>query len=171
MDTGGLIGIAVLLVWFVILCLFCFCKASRRETDGLSERNFVHIDNILRNMEREKPMSEEWFPVWAWKRFDGGELEVLINACKIEERYMKMAERMVKVALCCVQYRPESRPIMSDVVKMLEGSVEISKPSNPFQHIIGGTFQTHSVHASQTDVNTSINSSSSFKNGTSAFLQ
>ncbi|KAK7354723.1 hypothetical protein VNO80_20191 [Phaseolus coccineus] len=381
MDTGGLIVIAVLLV-FVILCLFCFCKASKRETDGLSERNFVHIDNILRNMEREKPIrftgellriatdnysislgsggfgevykgnlsdgttvavkvlransykrieeqfmaevgtigkvhhfnlvklygfcfekelralvyeymkngsldkylfhenktlgyeklheiavgtargisylhedceqrivhcdikpgnilldnnfnpkvadfglaklcnrdnthitmtggrgtpgyaapelwmpfpvthkcdvysfgmllfeiigrrrnldinlpqSEEWFPVWAWKRFDGGELEVLINACKIEERYKKMAERMVKVALSCVQYRPESRPIMSDVVKMLEGSVEISKPSNPFQHIIGGTFQAHSVHASQTDVNTSINSSSSFK--------
>jgi len=116
-----------------------------------------------RNLDINLPQSEEWFPVWAWKRFDGGELEVLINACKIEERYMKMAERMVKVALCCVQYRPESRPIMSDVVKMLEGSVEISKPSNPFQHIIGGTFQTHSVHASQTDVNTSINSSSSFK--------
>jgi len=113
-----------------------------------------------RNLDINLPQSEEWFPVWAWKRFDAGELEVLINSCKIEERYRKMAERMVRVALCCVQYRPESRPIMSDVVKMLEGSVEISKPSNPFQHIIGGTFQDHSVHGSQTDVNTS---SSSFK--------
>ena len=116
-----------------------------------------------RNLDINLPQSEEWFPVWAWKRFDAGELEVLINACKIEERHKNMAERMVMVALSCVQYRPESRPIMSDVVKMLEGSVEISKPYNPFQHIIGGTFQGHSVHGSTTDVNTSINSSSSFK--------
>ncbi|KAG5116640.1 hypothetical protein JHK84_042753 [Glycine max] len=27
---------------------------------------------------------------------------------------------MVNVALLCVQYKPDSRPIMSDVVKMLE---------------------------------------------------
>ncbi|KAG2398547.1 uncharacterized protein HKW66_Vig0089720 [Vigna angularis] len=86
-----------------------------------------------------------------------------MNACKIEERHKKMAERMVKVALFCVQYRPETRPIMSDVVKMLEGSVEISKPCNPFQHMIEGTFRgNYSVHASGTDVNTSITTSSSF---------
>ncbi|WVZ18191.1 hypothetical protein V8G54_005513 [Vigna mungo] len=382
MDAGGLIAVAVLLVWFVILCLFCFCKASKRETNGLLEMNFVHIENILKNMEREKPIrftgellrvatdnystslgsggfgevykgnlsdgttvavkvlransdkrikeqfmaevgtigkvhhfnlvklygfcfekdlialvyeymrngsldkylfhenktlgyeklheiavgtargiaylhedceqrivhydikpgnilldknfnpkvadfglaklcnrdnthitmtggrgtpgyaapelwmpfpvthkcdvysfgmllfeiigrrrnldinlpqSEEWFPVWAWKRFEAGELEVLMNACKIEERHKKMAERMVKVALFCVQYRPETRPIMSDVVKMLEGSVEISKPFNPFQHMIEGTFRGNSsVHASGTDVNTSITTTSSF---------
>ncbi|XP_047152000.1 G-type lectin S-receptor-like serine/threonine-protein kinase At1g34300 [Vigna umbellata] len=116
-----------------------------------------------RNLDINLPQSEEWFPVWAWKRFEAGELEVLMNACKIEERHKKMAERMVKVALFCVQYRPETRPIMSDVVKMLEGSVEISKPCNPFQHMIEGTFRGNSsVHASGTDVNTSITTSSSF---------
>lgn len=29
---------------------------------------------------------------------------------------------------------PESRPLMSVVVKMLEGAVEIPTPFNPFQH-------------------------------------
>jgi len=72
-----------------------------------------------------------------------------------------MAERMVKVALLCVQYRSESRPIMSDVVKMLEGSVEICKPLNSFQHMMNGTFPGLSVQASQTDANTSIDFSSS----------
>ena len=72
-----------------------------------------------------------------------------------------MAKRMVKVALLCVQYRPDSRPIMSDVVKMLEGSVEISKPMNPFQHMMDGTIPGHSAQASQTDANTSVNSGSS----------
>ncbi|CAJ1975897.1 unnamed protein product [Sphenostylis stenocarpa] len=114
-----------------------------------------------RNLEINLSESQEWFPVWAWKRFDAGEFEELITVCKIEERYKKMAERMVKVALFCVQYRPESRPIMSDVVKMLEGSVEIAKPLNPFQYMIDGTFPGHSVHTSMTDVNTSVNSSSS----------
>ncbi|KAJ1393064.1 putative G-type lectin S-receptor-like serine/threonine-protein [Sesbania bispinosa] len=68
---------------------------------------------------------------------------------------------MVKVALCCVQYRPESRPIMSVVVKMLEGSVEIPKPLNPFQYLMDGTLAAAgSVQVSQT-YTTSISSGSS----------
>ncbi|KAG4949292.1 hypothetical protein JHK82_042499 [Glycine max] len=114
-----------------------------------------------RNVDTNLPESQEWFPVWVWKRFDAGELVELRMACGIEERHHKMAERMVKVALLCVQYRPDSRPIMSDVVKMLEGSVEISKPMNPFQHMMDGTIPGHSAQASQTDANTSVNSGSS----------
>ncbi|KAH1203334.1 hypothetical protein GmHk_17G049604 [Glycine max] len=52
---------------------------------------------------------------------------------------------MVDVALSFVQYRPDSRPIMSDVVKMLEGSVEILKPLNPFQPFMDGNFTSHPV--------------------------
>jgi len=40
---------------------------------------------------------------------------------------------------------------MSDVVKMLEGSLEIPKTFNPFQHLIDGTkFTTHSEQESNT---------------------
>ncbi|MCI21753.1 G-type lectin S-receptor-like serine/threonine protein kinase SD2-5-like [Trifolium medium] len=53
---------------------------------------------------------------------------------------------MVKVALWCVQYKQELRPVMSVVVKMLEGSLEIPKTFNPFQHLTDGTsFATHPV--------------------------
>ncbi|KAG5116638.1 hypothetical protein JHK84_042751 [Glycine max] len=147
----------------MILCLFGFCTRSKTETDSSSNMHFLTLDmdKFLSNMEREKPISQEWFPVWVWKRFDAGELVELRMACGIEERHHKMAERMVKVALLCVQYRPDSRPIMSDVVKMLEGSVEISKPMNPFQHMMDGTIPGHSAQASQTDANTSVNSGSS----------
>ncbi|PRQ37341.1 putative protein kinase RLK-Pelle-RLCK-Os family [Rosa chinensis] len=45
-----------------------------------------------------------------------------------------------EVAICCVQYRPELRPLMSGVVKMLEGEIEIPRPSiNPLQHSLPGT--------------------------------
>ncbi|KAG5105530.1 hypothetical protein JHK82_042500 [Glycine max] len=39
----------------------------------------------------------------------------------------------------------DSRPIMSDVVKMLEGSVENPKPLNPFQPFMDGNFTSHLV--------------------------
>ena len=60
--------------------------------------------------------------------------------------------------VCCVLYRQESRPIMSVVVKMLEGSIEIPKPLNPFQHMIDGTVP---LPASQTNTDTSAGSVSS----------
>ncbi|KAK7290040.1 hypothetical protein RIF29_04161 [Crotalaria pallida] len=114
-----------------------------------------------RNLDVNLPESQEWFPMWAWKRFDAGQLVELIIACGIEEKNKEIAERMFLVALLCVHYRPESRPIMSAVVKMLEGSSEIPKPLNPFQQLMDGIFPGHQVQASETNTNTSICSSCS----------
>ncbi|XP_029125196.1 PR5-like receptor kinase [Cajanus cajan] len=119
------------------------------------------IAGMRRNLDINLLESQKWFPIWVWKKYDAGELEEVITVCGIEDIYKEMAERMVKVALSCVQYRPESRPIMSDVVKMLEGSVEISKPLNSFQKIMDGTFSDHLVQESRTNASKSINSSSS----------
>jgi len=65
-----------------------------------------------RNLDVEVVESQEWFPMFVWKKIDGGELEELITACGIEEKDGERAERMVNVALLCVQYRPDSRPVM-----------------------------------------------------------
>ncbi|MBA0837542.1 hypothetical protein Goarm_009689, partial [Gossypium armourianum] len=40
-----------------------------------------------------------------------------MEACEIEEGNRETVERMVKMALWCVQYRAERRPLMSMVVK------------------------------------------------------
>ncbi|KAG4931122.1 hypothetical protein JHK84_048117 [Glycine max] len=98
-----------------------------------------------RNLGVQLVESQEWFPIWIWKRFDAGEFQKLIIACGIKEKNREITERMVDVALSFVQYRPDSRPIMSDVVKMLEGSVEILKPLNPFQPFMDGNFTSHPV--------------------------
>ncbi|XP_003594936.3 G-type lectin S-receptor-like serine/threonine-protein kinase At1g34300 [Medicago truncatula] len=104
-----------------------------------------------RNLDIKNTESQEWFPIWVWKKFDAGLLGEAMIVCGIEEKNKEIAERMIKVALWCVQYRPELRPIMSVVVKMLEGSLEIPKTFNPFQHLIDGTeFTTHSVQESNT---------------------
>jgi serine/threonine protein kinase len=114
-----------------------------------------------RNHDADISESQEWFPMWVWKKFEAEKVDDLLVACGIQERNLEIVERMVKVALSCVQYKPESRPKMSVVVKMLEGLVEISKPLNPFQHMIGGTFPVVLGQTSQINTNTSSLSGSS----------
>ncbi|RZB64977.1 LEAF RUST 10 DISEASE-RESISTANCE LOCUS RECEPTOR-LIKE PROTEIN KINASE-like 2.2 [Glycine soja] len=98
-----------------------------------------------RNLGVQLVESQEWFPMCIWKRFDVGEFQKLIIACGIKEKNREITERMVGVALSFVQYRSNSRPIMSDEVKMLEGSVEMSKTLNPFQPFMDGNFTSHPV--------------------------
>jgi hypothetical protein len=43
---------------------------------------------------------------------------------------------MCAVALWCVQYRPEDRPSMNGVVRMLEGDEDVAAPAiSPFAHL------------------------------------
>ncbi|XP_054820126.1 G-type lectin S-receptor-like serine/threonine-protein kinase At5g24080 [Prosopis cineraria] len=90
-----------------------------------------------RNVDKKVTESEQWFPKLVWINFECGKLKELIALCGIEEKDKEMAERMIKIALWCVQYKSDLRPMMSDVVKMLEGLIDIPEcPSNPFQHLM-----------------------------------
>jgi hypothetical protein len=115
-----------------------------------------------RNLDIKNTESQEWFPIWVWKKVDAGLLDEALIVCGIEEKNREIGERMIKVALRCVQYRPELRPMMSDVVKMLEGALEVPKTFNPFQYLMDGTnFATHSVQVTNTYTTTSVSSSAS----------
>ncbi|KAH1064688.1 hypothetical protein J1N35_029675 [Gossypium stocksii] len=90
-----------------------------------------------KNFNVEVPESQEWFPRWVWMNIESnGDIGELMGTCEIDEGNRETMERMVKTALWCVQYRPERRPLMSMVVKMLDGAVEIPQPSNPFEHML-----------------------------------
>ncbi|XP_043698799.1 rust resistance kinase Lr10-like [Telopea speciosissima] len=79
--------------------------------------------------------SQEWLPRWTWEKYEKGELMELMELFGIEEEEDKRkAERICLVALWCVQHSPVDRPLMSTVVKMLEGGVEIVP--NPFQYLV-----------------------------------
>ncbi|KAM0005221.1 putative protein kinase RLK-Pelle-RLCK-Os family [Helianthus debilis subsp. tardiflorus] len=94
-----------------------------------------------RNMDTTLGDSQQWFPIWAWERYEKNQLKELMTDCEIEEKDLEVVERMLKVALCCCQYRPENRPMMSVVVKMLEGLSEVPEPLNPFTHLFSGSNQ------------------------------
>ncbi|PWA47189.1 serine-threonine/tyrosine-protein kinase catalytic domain-containing protein [Artemisia annua] len=91
-----------------------------------------------RNMDVTLGGSQQWFPIWASDKSEKKQLYDLFITCEIEEKDQEVAERMLKVALCCVQQRAETRPVMSLVVKMLEGGLEVPEPPNPFTHLFSG---------------------------------
>ncbi|XVE52764.1 hypothetical protein DITRI_Ditri02bG0149700 [Diplodiscus trichospermus] len=80
--------------------------------------------------------SQEWFPKQVWEKYDKGELELVWDNCGVKEKDREKAKTMATVALWCVQYLPQARPSMRNVVKILEGGAEAANPPNPFQHLI-----------------------------------
>ncbi|KAK9055249.1 hypothetical protein SSX86_026331 [Deinandra increscens subsp. villosa] len=91
-----------------------------------------------KNMNPTLGDSQQWFPTWAWGKYEKNQLTDLMTHCEIEETDHAVAARMLKVAFCCVQYKPDTRPMMSMVLKMLEGVLEVQEPLNPFTHLFSG---------------------------------
>ncbi|KAK6156775.1 LOW QUALITY PROTEIN: hypothetical protein DH2020_011023 [Rehmannia glutinosa] len=92
-------------------------------------RNFKQLDS--------KVESDQWFfPRWAFdKVFEEMNVEDILD-CRIKQSYdsrahFDMINRMVKTAMWCLQNRPEMRPSMGKVAKMLEGTIEITEPKKP----------------------------------------
>ncbi|CAK9169415.1 unnamed protein product [Ilex paraguariensis] len=88
------------------------------------------MERLLSTIAKEKPKR------WTWEMIENDDLAEMLKLCGIDERDREQAERMSMVALWCVQYQPELRPMMSTVVKMLEGEMEITPPPYPkFQYL------------------------------------
>ncbi|KAJ4828164.1 hypothetical protein Tsubulata_005042 [Turnera subulata] len=88
-----------------------------------------HFDENVRE-------SYQWLPRWTWNMYKNNELPIMLSLCGITEKDRAKAERMAIVALLCIQHLPDARPLMSDVVKMLEGSMEVPlQPDNPFEYL------------------------------------
>lgn len=92
-------------------------------------RNFLQLDS--------KVESDQWFlPGWAFdKVFKEMNVDEILDH-RIKHMYdsrahFDMINRMVKTAMWCLQERPEARPSMGKVAKMLEGTVEITQPDKP----------------------------------------
>ncbi|KAB5514377.1 hypothetical protein DKX38_028283 [Salix brachista] len=89
------------------------------------------------------------------------EMPVMLSLCGVEEKDKERAGRMSIVALLCIQHSPDARPLMSDVVKMLQGSMEIMRePENPFGYL-ESTRPNHAMETgSSGDMSSSISGTS-----------
>ncbi|KAI7995387.1 G-type lectin S-receptor-like serine/threonine-protein kinase [Camellia lanceoleosa] len=105
----------------------------------------LEIVSGVRNYEMQgsKMESEEfYFPRWAFEKvFKEIKVEDILDR-QIKHSYdsrahFDMVNRMVKTAMWCLQDRPETRPSMGKVAKMLEGTVEITEPKKPTIFYLG----------------------------------
>ncbi|KAK9912653.1 hypothetical protein M0R45_036505 [Rubus argutus] len=99
--------------------------------------------------------SQQWLPKWIWNVFEKNDLEVLLLHCGIEERDRGKAERMLLVAMWCIQHAPEARPLMSNVVQMLEEHKEITPPPCPFEHLQSPQRNFNQMNGTDEDTSTS----------------
>lgn len=111
--------------------------------------------------------SQQWLPQWTWDMYENNELLLMLSLCGIEEKDKEKGERMSKVALWCVQYSPDDRPLMSTVVKMLEGEIQISPPPFPFQnlHSVKPNLTQKGSSAADSDASESWETTSNSKSG------
>ncbi|KAM6589084.1 hypothetical protein CsatA_011689 [Cannabis sativa] len=74
--------------------------------------------------------SEIYFPQWIYKRLEAEELG--LKRIMNREENVKV-RKMIMTSLWCIQTDPSSRPAMSRVIEMLEGSLEsLQVPPKPF---------------------------------------
>eukprot|EP00253_Pinus_taeda_P017658 PITA_17658 len=77
--------------------------------------------------------SQLYFPEWAFKLIESGELGMRLRGGEIEAADEEKASRLTKVGLWCIQYQSRDRPCMARVVQMLEGNGEdVPNPPLPF---------------------------------------
>ncbi|XP_058191280.1 rust resistance kinase Lr10-like isoform X2 [Rhododendron vialii] len=88
-----------------------------------------------RNAKLGSSDSLDWFPKHVWDEYEKGDLATMTFLYGIEEKHRERAQKMAMVALWCVQDSPKARPPMSDVIKMLDGRVEILPPPKPFTYM------------------------------------
>jgi hypothetical protein len=65
---------------------------------------------------------------WVYDCFMAGELEKLVEDENVD---FVTLERMVKVGLWCIQEDPALRPLMKNVILMLEGTMDVPVPPSP----------------------------------------
>ncbi|XP_027074402.1 G-type lectin S-receptor-like serine/threonine-protein kinase LECRK3 [Coffea arabica] len=79
-----------------------------------------------KSVECTSPENEAILEEWAYQCFEAGELYKLVGDQEVDD--VREPERMIKIALWCIQEEPALRPSMKKVLLMLEGIVDIPIP-------------------------------------------
>ncbi|KAF5177539.1 Receptor-like kinase [Thalictrum thalictroides] len=73
------------------------------------------------------------FPGQVWEKYKTNQLDKFILECGIKEEDKENAKRLAIIALLCCEHNPQARPMLSNVVKMLEGEIkQLNTPVVPF---------------------------------------
>ncbi|KAG9456699.1 hypothetical protein H6P81_001207 [Aristolochia fimbriata] len=88
--------------------------------------------NVLLNSDKEE---QAVLSDWVCDRYTEGKLNVLVEEDQEAVNDFKKVERLVKLAIWCIQEEPSLRPSMKKVTQMLEGAVQVPEPPHPCSYI------------------------------------
>ncbi|XP_058191120.1 G-type lectin S-receptor-like serine/threonine-protein kinase At1g34300 [Rhododendron vialii] len=93
----------------------------------------LEIVSGRRSFEVSIETDEKKFSVWAYERFEKGNVKGIVDKGMVDHEEVDMSQvmRAIQVAFWCIQEQPSQRPTMGEVVQMLEGITKIRKPPNP----------------------------------------
>nr|XP_017221013.1 PREDICTED: G-type lectin S-receptor-like serine/threonine-protein kinase At4g27290 [Daucus carota subsp. sativus]XP_017221014.1 PREDICTED: G-type lectin S-receptor-like serine/threonine-protein kinase At4g27290 [Daucus carota subsp. sativus] len=86
---------------------------------GVKNRLFSHPDHSLNLLGH------------AWMSYKQDKLLALINGVILEPRDYHEVFRVIQIGLLCVQHNPKDRPVMSQVVLMLNSNMKLHDPKQP----------------------------------------
>ncbi|VAH12178.1 unnamed protein product [Triticum turgidum subsp. durum] len=90
-------------------------------------RNSSGTDNTRNNY------SAKFFPIQAIHKLHGGDVQSLVDPNLHGDFNLEEVERVCKIACWCIQDNEFDRPMMGEMVRVLEGLQEIDMPPMPRQ--------------------------------------
>ncbi|PIA37487.1 hypothetical protein AQUCO_03000218v1 [Aquilegia coerulea] len=81
---------------------------------------------------KRNQVDKNGFAGQVWEKYKTNQLDNFILDCGIKEEDKENAKILAIVALLCVEHNPLARPMLSSVVKMLDGKIKLDTPVAPF---------------------------------------
>lgn len=92
---------------------------------------FFEIISGKRNSLHTGTSADTFFPILVVRKLVEGDVQTLIDSELVIDVDLRELERACKVACWCVQDSESSRPIMGEIVQILEGLVDVEMPPVP----------------------------------------
>nr|KYP45645.1 Putative receptor protein kinase ZmPK1 [Cajanus cajan] len=109
----------------------------------------LEIVSGRRNFDVSEETNRKKFSTWAYEEFEKGNISgILDKRLADQEVNMEQVRRAIQASFWCIQENPSQRPIMSRLLQMLEGLIEIEKPPAPKSMIEGAVSGTNSYLSS-----------------------
>ncbi|TVU41129.1 hypothetical protein EJB05_14624, partial [Eragrostis curvula] len=92
-----------------------------------------------RNSEKIKEGKFTYFPIYAAVKLNEGDVMCLLDKCSEGNADIEQLNRACRVACWCIQDAEDQRPMMGQVVRMLEGVLDVEVPPVPrsLQNYVG----------------------------------
>ncbi|OIV98809.1 hypothetical protein TanjilG_25055 [Lupinus angustifolius] len=92
----------------------------------------LEIVSGRRNFEVSDETNRKKYSIWAYEEFEKGNIDAIVDKRLADQEVdMEQVGRAIQASFWCIQEQPSQRPMMSRVVQMLEGVMEIEKPPAP----------------------------------------